>query len=591
MNFINSDPLILTKIANQQQEIKQYEIDVWNNLKGMLIKTKIQIIFKDHKIQYLKDGVILRIQQDSDNEQNPEILNNMEQIKYLVWFDQCELQQNKNSKLVAFWNGEIIQKVGGYRQNGQKQGLWKEIIQYYWDKAQVFEVGQYYNNQKIYKWNYIYKNNKIGGGQYNLQGQKCGKWIDLDEGFCGSEVSKLITYNGEYNKKGIKIGIWDIMFKVEYEQDFKQIGGGLYDHKEGLKIGRWVDLWEGFWSMAQIIYKGEYNVNGVKVGRWDIFFCIFDEKEFKQIGGGSYDNQQGLKIGRWVDLWESFWIMAKITYNGEYNMKGLKIGRWDIMYKAEHEMYFKLIGGGSHDSEQGQKIGKWVELWEGFCDFAKVTYSGEYNMKGAKIGRWDIMHCKSKEYELVGGGSFEAQEEETSIKIGKWVELWENFQNYAEITQHGQYDMKGKKVGRWDYQFKEYEDGWWINKQIGGGTYDSSFGIKIGMWIELWEGFSRFTQVTYNGEYNQLGMKVGRWNSWYKGEFQKQYKLIGGGLYEKGQKIGNWIELDDQLNFRELITHNGEYNVKSIKVGTWVEMKYDSDKKEFLKIKEKQYDN
>ncbi|CAD8129360.1 unnamed protein product [Paramecium sonneborni] len=73
----------------------------------------------------------------------------------------------------------------------------------------------------------------------------------------------------------------------------------------------------------------------VKVGRWDIMYSHLNKKEYKQIGGGSY-NQEGnqKKIGKWIELDEGFYYnyYNQITYNGEYNMNGKKVGKWDILY-------------------------------------------------------------------------------------------------------------------------------------------------------------------------------------------------------------------------------------------------------------------
>ncbi|CAD8104077.1 unnamed protein product [Paramecium primaurelia] len=95
-------------------------------------------------------------------------------------------------------------------------------------RAKVLESGEYQNDKRSGIWVYIYDNNKIGGEQYNEQGQKNGKWIKL------SDINTQLTYIGEY-KKGQKVGKWDTDFNYFGN---KQIGGGLYDEEgEGIKIG------------------------------------------------------------------------------------------------------------------------------------------------------------------------------------------------------------------------------------------------------------------------------------------------------------------------------------------------------------------
>ncbi|CAD8129090.1 unnamed protein product [Paramecium sonneborni] len=70
------------------------------------------------------------------------------------------------------------------------------------------------------------------------------------------------------------------MYCKENEQKYRQIGGGSYD-KEGnqIKIGNWVELDEN----CQVTYKGEYNIKGMKVSRWDIMYCEYNKLEYKQM--------------------------------------------------------------------------------------------------------------------------------------------------------------------------------------------------------------------------------------------------------------------------------------------------------------------
>ncbi|CAD8104723.1 unnamed protein product [Paramecium sonneborni] len=237
-------------------------------------------------------------------------------------------------------------------------------------------------------------------------------------------------------------------------------GGGSYDEEGNQKkIGKWVNLEEGFKQHKQVIQNGEYNMNGIKVGRWDIMYCKYEEKEYKQIGGGSYDQEGNQKkIGKWVDLDEGFKQNKQVTYNGEYNIQGQKVDRWDIMYLKYEEKEYKQIGGGSYDQEGNQKkIGIWVDLDEGFQQDKQVTYNGEYNLQGLKVGRWDIMHFKLEEkgYKQMGifsgGGSYD--QEGNQRKIGKWVELDVDFKGDwffpKQVTHNGQYNQKGQKVGTW----------------------------------------------------------------------------------------------------------------------------------------------
>ncbi|CAD8070501.1 unnamed protein product [Paramecium sonneborni] len=287
-------------------------------------------------------------------------------------------------------------------------------------QTQIFETGEYSNGLRIGKWNYMHEHKMIGGGSYNQYGQKQGKWIELGEGFYAN--GNVIQF-GEYNMNGMKVGKWDIMYcdsywdrKFKYMQilfiykniQYMSSGGGSYD-QEGKKIGKWIELFEGYNSIAQVTYNGEYNMNGMKVGRWDVMYCEQDQEEYEQMqilviqknikymysGGGSYD-QEGKKIGKWVELDKEFYFNGEnskqVIYCGEYNRNNMKVGRWDIMYCDRYRSNeFQDVGGGSYDQE-GKKIGKWVELAEWFCcakySYLQDVYKSKYNMKGQKIGVW-----------------------------------------------------------------------------------------------------------------------------------------------------------------------------------------------------------
>ncbi|CAD8213279.1 unnamed protein product [Paramecium pentaurelia] len=101
----------------------------------------------------------------------------------------------------------------------------------------------------------------VRGGLYK-QDQKDGKWIDLNDSVWNQNQ---IVYNGEY-KNGNKIGLWNILYKSK-DSNYKIIGGGQYD-ENGQKNGRWIDLNNVFWNKSEVIYHGQYK-NGLKIGKWD----------------------------------------------------------------------------------------------------------------------------------------------------------------------------------------------------------------------------------------------------------------------------------------------------------------------------------
>ncbi|CAD8166264.1 unnamed protein product [Paramecium pentaurelia] len=196
----------------------------------------------------------------------------------LQWKKENEINMMKIVKSMAFWNGKVLKDVGGYFLDGQKQGFWREIIHNYWSQAEVYVIGEYYKNNKVGVWKYIFHNNIIGLGQYNYQGQRIAKWIELSDRFSNRSQ---ITYIGEY-QNGQKIGLWEIWYKDYETKRNKQIGGGLYDKINSIKIGRWIENCNNFRDCSQVIYQGQYK-NGKKVGRWDILYRNQQSEAFQQI--------------------------------------------------------------------------------------------------------------------------------------------------------------------------------------------------------------------------------------------------------------------------------------------------------------------
>ncbi|CAD8130986.1 unnamed protein product [Paramecium sonneborni] len=97
---------------------------------------------------------------------------------------------------------------------------------------------------------------------FDLNGSKCGKWIELWDKF--RDKSQVI-FKGEY-KNNKKFGYWQTMFRDSCFKIFENIGGGQYN-EDGLKFGKWVELNEDFCLDYQVIQEGEYKL-GKKCGCW-----------------------------------------------------------------------------------------------------------------------------------------------------------------------------------------------------------------------------------------------------------------------------------------------------------------------------------
>ncbi|CAD8144089.1 unnamed protein product [Paramecium pentaurelia] len=504
------------KTKNGQNEnqniIQEYECTYWHSNQHRWIQKNCKITLSRQKeIIYIIDGSIHRIEKLLDSLQRPEVFTNFEQIQYLQWYGNYDQNLKKVGKWTAYWKGKYLSQVGGYySEDGSKQGIWKEIMKQFCGKCQVFELGKYQNNQKSGLWIYFYGNKKIGGGFYNEQAQKKGQWIELSENF---NDEAQVMYKGEY-KNGQKLGIWNILdnnrnmqkYNIQFNNNFCVCvfsGGGLYDEgSDGVKLGLWVEILNGFNNYSQVIYKGRYQ-NGKKVGRWDVQFQ--DVQENKQIGGGSYDEGgHEIKWGNWVEILDGFCCNCQVTHNGEYK-NGNKIGKWDIWLLDSQEN--QKIGGGLYDEGGvGIKVDNWVELLDGNRCIAQVTQKGQYK-NGKKVGEWDILYENQK----IGGGQYD--EGCNGIKIGRWIDLDDEFYYNKQVIYKGEYDY-GKKIGRWDIEYRNDSNSQFL--KIGGGLFDESGNeLKIGKWIDLEEGFYYFKLITCIGKYYN-GKKLAHGCLWNK---------------------------------------------------------------------------
>ncbi|CAD8198465.1 unnamed protein product [Paramecium octaurelia] len=549
--------------------VKDYNYSYWDSNQERLVKVPFQMLLtKEKHIKYIIDGQIVRIDKFINRDEE---LNNIEQIKYLLWKGSYNQSYNKVAKWSAIWNGDQLLEVGGYYSvDSLKQGFWKELSRNYFNQNQVYECGEYKNGLRIQKWKYMYENKIIGGGYYNEAGMKKGKWVDLSFDFWSQ---CQVTYCGEY-LDGKKVGLWDIFYKRIDE--LRLIGGGSYVlQKDGgdfnsKKIGIWTELANGFQDNNQTIWRGEYK-NDQKVGKWAILRRLDQSDPFQYIGGGSYDYKSedscvvdSIKIGNWIEF-RSGQQDCYVTQGGQY-IKGKKVGRWESFIQGE------LIGGGSYDADSQNeeslkdpiKFGKWIELSEGFQIDSEVTYHGVYQ-NGRKVGKWDTFY----QDEQIGGGSYGENSASSQIKLGKWIELSDCFWGGGQIIFNGEYH-DGKKIGRWYTLYRRWKKDSF--EEIGGGSYDceergSALGsLKIGSWVELSPDFCGISQITYNGDY-QNGYKVGNWVILYRKHKYKRYKQIGGGQYDNCRiysllnqnKIGKWIELNDLYIEGRRIKYVGEY--------------------------------
>ncbi|CAD8208645.1 unnamed protein product [Paramecium octaurelia] len=640
VELVQSQPIIkiesyLDFPSKNQQKWRMQSLNSfkWDFSYNRFIQTKYQIKFPNNnknEMLYILDGVILRCQNSLLHQEELQQLNNIEQIQYLKWIGDYGQNKQRIGRWAATWNGEVLQEVGGIYNNGEKQGFWKEPISNYWAKAKAYQIGEYKNNVKRGFWKFIYKDQDIGGGEYNVSGEKNGIWIELSEGFFNDSQ---VTYKGKY-KNGKKNDKWETF--VVHNGNTKMIGGGQYDTL-GVKYGLWIDISKEFQTDQYVTYQGQFQ-NGRRVGQWKIFYSRFnpsDDKMDELIGGGFYDQgAQGLKVGQWIDISNGFNNDAYVTYHGQYIL-GQKVGRWDIYYRRSFEKQNELIGGGLYDENgSGNKIKNWIELADGFKDFSQVIYQGQY-INGKKVGRWEIKqrYDDLDSFEKIGGGQYD--EANPGMKVGDWIEISDEFNRTSQVMYYAKY-KNGKKVGEckimYKYDFsdlpslmqnihtlikygllveedvtmkKETKQGngqiflldlkinyryfnkenikmeeklepgllhrsqTTIQRMNGGGSYDQEGeGNKVGKWIDICEGYSTQAQIIYDGEYKN-GKKAARWKIKHRNCADETFVEIGGGAYDEyGIKFGNWTDISDEFKNSSQIILNGQYE-NGKKKGMW----------------------
>ncbi|CAD8108700.1 unnamed protein product [Paramecium sonneborni] len=521
VNFINGD--IFEKEMEKRIQLSQFIKNNWfqeemvNNLYKFC--HLIENIEKKFIQQTEQTSISFEVLENDNKKLKFNSIQNLEQAKHLQVEGQYGVKGNRIRKWKYFWKG---QEIGYCQYNiwGQQDGNQIELCDNYSDKKNVLEIGQCSKGKRCGKWSFYCGYRQIGGGSYNEEGIKTGKWVELDSQF---KLERQIIYQGEYNMKGLKIGKWNIEYCNPGQEEYKKIGGGLYDQENQIKNGQWIELWDNFEKYTQVISYGKYSQEGIKVDKWDFQYRQYNEQKYRQMQmvmdliikrelkyrvgysqmmGLTGKNKSFIKViimqegQKLVNGIFTFVIQEKKyriklvvdpMINREQRMGcGQNCGKdfvsrlrslrmVDIIRKVLRQIdgifvivlkITKIMNqcGGFYDSE-GIKTGKWVELDEHFFWEKQIIYEGQYNWKGMKIGQWDSKYCSfyDKEYKLVGGGSYNQK----GVKAGKWEELDDGFDECQQVIQIGLYNNEGFKIGLWEYRDIEEK------KKIGENNYDN----------------------------------------------------------------------------------------------------------------------
>ncbi|CAD8213750.1 unnamed protein product [Paramecium pentaurelia] len=295
-----------------------------------------------------------------------------------------------------------------------------------------------------------------------------------------------------------KVGRWDTYFRIEglFQREFSLIGGGFNEYGS-IKNGRWIEQSDNFYKQLNCLLFQLYSYqNGKKIKSWVTKYKQKDQLE--QIGGGYYD-VKGSKQGYWIELSDDF--------RQDRIAKSLVILSINKEEKQINGISFlgSLINLNKCDfyNEQGFKIGSWVEINKFSSNLGQVLYQGEYFF-GKKTGKWNSYWKNNINLEKLGGGLYDDNGLKKRIWIElandfnqQLIYIYNINIRDKQVSYQGEYNC-GQKVGVWDTYFRFSER----FKEISCGFYDQE-GIENGIQIELDEDF-KMNQNCQNEQQQQL---------------------------------------------------------------------------------------
>ncbi|CAD8117895.1 unnamed protein product [Paramecium primaurelia] len=297
-----------------------------------------------------------------------ELNDSITKVKFLITLENISQEKKLVDGKLKLMVKEYMIRMKSKLVNGWNQLIIIPSIVILNSKNQVKYSGVYKKGYKSGQWYTLQKQDNdfeiVGGGFYE-EGLKIGKWMELS-----SNNDYHFTHIGEYNQ-GLRINRWNILFLNPDTDDYKIIGGGSYN-LNGMKHGKWVEVQNKKGEFDIFAYSGEYK-NGKKYGKWEILQGSTTKQEYFIIGGGSFDEngfQQGLwmDIEQCSFQFDQFNYNGLFVLSiGKYQ-KGKKIEKWDTIFHIDRVKEAKNLGGGQFD-ENGIKQGQWTEIHDKFHRF------------------------------------------------------------------------------------------------------------------------------------------------------------------------------------------------------------------------------
>ncbi|CAD8214566.1 unnamed protein product [Paramecium octaurelia] len=244
-------------------------------------------------------------------------MTNLEQINYLYWKGCYGNNIQRVGYWMATWDGEALINDGGhYKDDGRKEGNWVEIVSTFCNLCIIFEY-------QILQLKFM-KQESMRMAQEREDGSMSIK-IKSQEVMSIVSKGKRKDYGKNYKKDFRIVPRFFIMGSTGVVRNL--VDGIQLDQPYQQQARVDIEVSDEFNVNSQITYNGEYK-NGKKVGSWDIMHREHSNYTFKFVGGGSYDELgEGIKIGKWIELFMIFIIIAKSHTGGSIKMeKKLVVG-------------------------------------------------------------------------------------------------------------------------------------------------------------------------------------------------------------------------------------------------------------------------
>ncbi|CAK76175.1 unnamed protein product (macronuclear) [Paramecium tetraurelia] len=474
-------------------------------------------------------------------------------------------------------------KMGQYKVSKQscskiQQGIYKYVLGF--REIGFMQEGEYLNGKRVGQWFIVLDEKKFGGGFYDADGLKIGKWVEILKKMnqipsFTQQSGIIVKFEGEYFK-GKRVGNWKLKQnqKAMYKMRNLTISGSGTFNENGDKKGRFIELHkqEDFSEQIYKQFQNQIQVNFKcnRIQKWSNNTIIRNSIMGKMMqrvcsyksAGGFYDLDNH-KTGKWIELGERSDGVSDVKYIGYYiNAKKVEDGRFNmIIVQGKRDLEFKI-------EEAGLMMKRTRKMVYGmnFILTSKVIKQFKLEITNMKLklenGKQNKMAIQCIKTIYISGSG---QIDENGLKNSEWIDLHMDYSEFTKIFNIEQY-QSGQQMG--------------INQRIHNRnvmqqSMDNQQAIKL-EWIETWK-MDGITRVLHPILVDNIQWRLQQWQqNWKMGTVFKNKlcrffdlsKSSGGFYDDNGLKVGFWIDLcQNFINVRQ-VTFAGKYNHGN-RIGKW----------------------